>query len=138
VIHGWGIAHRLSILNPQGKILLMMPWREGEKPEAGAAHVFYKCPPPPKGRLGMAFDLENSPHQNRVAISDIRHGSPADSAGLRPGDIILRAGNREVVGLEDLHRAGKDAAAGDKIFRMEVERDGNAHTFNIRLPSREQ
>jgi uncharacterized iron-regulated protein len=138
VTHGWGVAHRLKILDLHGEILLVMPWREDEKPEAGAAHVFYKCPPTPQGRLGMAFDLENSQHQNRVTISDIRHGSPADSAGLRPRDRILRAGGREVLGLEDLHKAGKDAAAGNGFFHMEVERGHEIRTFKIRLPKAQE
>ena len=63
----------------------------------------------------MAFDLGNSQGQNRVTISDIRHGSPADVAGLRPGDFIVRAGGQEVGGLEELHKAGKEAAAGDGV-----------------------
>ncbi len=134
VTHGWGVAHRLKILDPQGEILLVMPWRnfesDGEPPEAGAAHVFYKCPPPPQGHLGMAF----SSSTNRVIISDIRHGSPANLAGVRPGDVILRAGGREVNGLEDLRIAGKDAATGDRVLHLDVKRDGEVRTLQIRLP----
>jgi S1-C subfamily serine protease len=39
-----------------------------------------------------------------VAIHDVSKGSPADRAGLRPGDVIVTLGGRTVETIADLHR----------------------------------
>ncbi|MBI4184571.1 MAG: serine protease [Proteobacteria bacterium] len=43
--------------------------------------------------------------QDRVIVSRVTPGGPAASAGLKPGDIILKVGESPVTSLEDLYRA---------------------------------
>jgi Do/DeqQ family serine protease len=58
-----------------------------------------------------------------VAVSDVERGSPAWTAGLRPGDVIVQVNRTDVSGVADL----KDLAGklGDTLL-LNVERNGQA------------
>lgn len=53
VENGWGIALRLQSLDPEAKVLLVMPWRADpavELPPEALGDVFFSCPLPPGAR----------------------------------------------------------------------------------------
>ncbi len=56
----------------------------------------------------------------KVVISDVQSGSPADEAGLRPGDLLLEV-NRQSV--KDVASAQKLMKSGDKVLVL-VRRNG--------------
>ena len=62
------------------------------------------------------------PTGDRVAVTTVVSGSPAETAGWRPGDQILRVGGQAVVVRADLTRA-VDAADGQPVA-VELLRDG--------------
>jgi S1-C subfamily serine protease len=47
------------------------------------------------------FDL---PVESAVRVIEIAKGSPADRAGVEAGDILIRFGDRDVDGIDTLHR----------------------------------
>jgi len=71
-----------------------------------------------------------------VFISEVISGDPADKAGLEPGDIILKVGDKEVDGIHDVQFAVLDYDPGDKI-KVLVNRDGKEKTFKIKARARE-
>lgn len=98
---GHGIAHRLLVLDPQARILSIMPF-SGRKPERGAADLFYYSPQQ-KERRGFGFTLE--PVQGGLRVVAVRDGSRAARSGMREGDVIVEADGRAVREPGDLHRA---------------------------------
>ncbi len=45
------------------------------------------------------------PERDGILVRGVEPGSPADRAGLREGDLIVRAGDRQISGVDDLHDA---------------------------------
>jgi serine protease DegQ len=65
----------------------------------------------------------NLPVTSGVVVTEVIKGSPAASAGLRPGDIIVEAGGRPVRDSGDLTLALRDKRPGDQI-PLEAVRSG--------------
>ena len=75
----------------------------------------------PSPALLQRFGLD---HAKGVIVTMVRPGSPAEEAGLRPGDVILEAGFKKVEGAADLR---KRLSKGDTTVLL-VER-GEATIF---------
>ncbi len=100
---------------------------------------------PLPGWLGIiveeAWTLRDSECHLAVTVEDVYPGAPADRAGLRSGDVLLRIDGRDaVVGIE--HLSASRPRAGDSV-RFTVSRDGKvrelvavAGTRPDRLPPR--
>lgn len=41
-----------------------------------------------------------SPHQTKVIIASVQKGSPAETAGIKPGDVAITADNQQITGLK--------------------------------------
>jgi serine protease Do len=76
----------------------------------------------PQGRLGLvvgpvtpdvARELSLPRDLKGVVVRDVRDGSPAAEAGLRPADVIVEVNRRPVASVEELRRAldGQDKGA---------------------------
>lgn len=76
----------------------------------------------PDTRAG-ASGIDWQPSPSGFLIAAVQPGSRAAAAGLRAGDRVLRVGQREPRGLEQVRRA-LDARAGSAVF-VEFERDGH-------------
>ncbi|RUL87408.1 trypsin-like serine protease [Tautonia sociabilis] len=68
----------------------------------------------------------------RVVVSAIEAGSPAEEAGLKPGDQIVQANNLEVTNPIDLERALLDAGQG-KPAAVVVDRGGERRELSLTL-----
>jgi S1-C subfamily serine protease len=62
-------------------------------------------------RLAYAHGLGGS----AVEVQSVEKGSPAATAGLRDGDLIVRFGDVPVAGVDELHRVLRDRAAGAPV-----------------------
>jgi S1-C subfamily serine protease len=71
-------------------------------------------PPRAAERLGRAIGVE---------VVDVVPGSPAQQAGLRPEDLILRVGDEAVLGVGDLQRLMIEELIGEATT-LQVFRDG--------------
>ena len=67
-------------------------------------------------------------------IRGIRPGSPAEQAGLRPGDIIVGVGNQKVTSPSEVNRAVGPAMNGkDRVVALRILRDGAMAFVGITL-----
>ena len=72
------------------------------------------------GVRGIAGELGKGPA--KVGFVDSR--SPAESAGIQPGDVIVRFNGSAIATFKDLQRAVEETMPGDRI-RIEFERNGS-------------
>jgi S1-C subfamily serine protease len=87
---------------------------------------------PPRPWLG-AFSAESN---GEVIVMSVADGSPAESAGLREGDVISEVRDGEVDGLADFYRKiWKSGPAGAEI-PMRVLRDGREAWLRIKSADR--
>ena len=84
-------------------------------------------------KLGVALAARGEPGKAGVSITGVVPGSPAARAGLRPGDVIVRAGSRAVSGPGEVAGAVRAAASGDKPLLLLVERDDHRRYVAIGL-----
>lgn len=134
VANGWGIAHRLAVLDPSAKVVLVVPWRGGEAPDAEAAPYFFACPAAQKSRLGMTL-AQDQPTPGKPAalplVTAVAPGSPAAKAGLLPGDAVVAAGGHPADALSVLHKAAVEAVKDGKALSVTVSRAGEILTLDI-------
>jgi len=95
-----------------------------------------------RGYLGVAIvpidsqiaSAQHLPVDYGVGVRQVVPGSPADQAGLQPGDIIVKVGNRDIRGLGDLNQATIEYPPGSKV-PVEYYRGQNKQTTTITLGS---
>jgi acetylornithine deacetylase/succinyl-diaminopimelate desuccinylase-like protein len=68
-------------------------------------------------------------------LSGVSPGSPAEAAGLREGDVIVRVDDVEIAGLRDLSRALEERSPGDTVTVV-YQRDGQEHEAAVELVQR--
>jgi putative serine protease PepD len=79
--------------------------------------------------LGTA--VEDAPG-NGTLVQQVADGSPAEQAGLQPGDVITRLGDRPVESLGDLLYEVQSRSPGDEL-RVISTRDGAEHDATVTL-----
>jgi S1-C subfamily serine protease len=86
--------------------------------------------------LGIAAAKESD--QAGVIVAQLQPDSPAAEGGLKKGDRIVMAGEKEIKSFQDLTKALADGKPGDKLT-LKVLRDSNEQTITVTLgdaPSR--
>lgn len=68
---------------------------------------------------------------DETVISDVYEGTPAEKAGLLPGDIIKKIDGNDVVGAELSEISSTIKEYGGKTFEMVVERNKNTVTVSV-------
>jgi membrane-associated protease RseP (regulator of RpoE activity) len=101
--------------------------------EASAQEVFVRTVSPNSGYLGIRFDgmrvFSDDERSDRVVIREVSKGSPAEKAGLREGDAIIR-----INGLSPAN--GKFAAVartltvGDTV-KLRIKRDNQERDYTV-------
>lgn len=80
--------------------------------------------------LRKAFDLENG--QQGVLVTEIQEDSPAEDAGLEPGDVVVSVDGNPVNSTGQLRSEVSIHSIGTEI-RLGVIRDGDEKTFEVTL-----
>ncbi len=98
------------------------------------------APPPSRGSAGYGPFFGVVPdfgeaERPGVRLTGVRPGSPADKAGVRPGDLIIRFAGVEVKTLEDLTFALRSHRSGDKV-EVILFRDGKEISTQATLEPR--
>ena len=65
-------------------------------------------------------------------IKEIQDFSPAEKAGLKPGDVVVKFDGEKVTTVNDINKAKGKHKDGD-VVKIEVVRDGKTKTFEIKL-----
>ena len=84
-------------------------------------------------KLGVMLAPRGEPGKAGVTIAEVAPGSPAAHNGLRPGDVIVRAGSATVNGPDDVAGAVRSAASEDKPVLLLVERGDHRRYVAIDL-----
>src|SRR5262245_59088052 len=80
-------------------------------------------------RDGMGYDGEG------VLVNRVMDGSPADRAGLRHGDVIVRFNGRSAESPDQLTRLVRGSRVGQSVT-LTIVRDGDRRTISARLGNR--
>ena len=70
-----------------------------------------------------------------VKFADVRADSPADKAGLKPGDILVQFGDKPITNLYDFTYALRDSKVGEEV-EVKVLREGQEVTTRVTLEQR--
>jgi serine protease Do len=62
-------------------------------------------------------------HHDGVEVLEVVPGSPADTGGLRPGDVLVELDGRRVTGVQDVQRLMEDEVIGTRVV-VTALRDG--------------
>jgi putative serine protease PepD len=81
--------------------------------------------------------VTTAPHRDGAEVQEVTPDSPAESAGLIPGDIITGIDGRPVRDPDDVADAIKGLEPGDDI-EVEADRDGEQRSFDVELEARPQ
>jgi serine protease Do len=87
---------------------------------------------------GISADLQRSldlASSSGALVQDVREGSPADRAGLRPYDVVTGFDGRDIPDDNALIRAISGRAPGTQA-RVRVWRDGRQQTVTVKLAER--
>lgn len=127
---GLGIARRIKVLDPGAEILLVSPWR-GDDLDPADAQVRVYCPMSFESRMGMVLENRLFGEDSLVVVAEVRRGSRAEAAGLRPGDLVEHAGGYRMNSLNALHLAGSDAFRGKKSLVLGIRRGKACYTVDL-------
>ncbi|MBZ5505022.1 MAG: PDZ domain-containing protein [Acidobacteriia bacterium] len=83
-------------------------------------------------QLGEFFGVKNG---EGVLIRSVEKGSAAEKAGLKAGDVIVRADNEKLTDRSDLSHILRNHRTGGKVTLV-VMRDKHEQTFVVTLPDR--
>jgi serine protease DegQ len=96
-------------------------------------HAFFGVRP---GRLTPEIARQLDVEQDRgVVVLEVTPGSPAASAAIEPGDVLLRAGDRELQSVEDFLAVLRSRDPGDSL-EVTLARGGDEQTVTVRLGER--
>lgn len=84
--------------------------------------------------LAESFGLDKP---EGALVAEVQDGSPADDAGIRAGDVILRYDNRAVAKSSDLPLLVGATAAG-KSVEVQVLRSGKKRVLNVKIDTLEE
>ncbi len=68
---------------------------------------------------------------NGAMVHSVSAGSPAEEAGIKPGDIILKIGDQEIHEWEDVQKAINSDGGAKKTFLLDRDRDGEEFTIPV-------
>ncbi len=96
-------------------------------------HAFFGVRPAPlTPDIARRFDLDED---RGVLVLEVTQGSPAASARFQPGDVLLRAGDRDLETVEDFLSVLRARDPGDTLA-VRFSRGGDERTVDVRLGER--
>lgn len=107
-------------------------WDEMSKGEFVGDGPFAKKPETGKGFLGLA--TEPRP-EGGLKVTKVGRESPAEKAGLKEGDVLLKLNGKALQSREDLQNMLKEMAPGDKMA-LELLKKGKPETLEMKLGER--
>ena len=72
------------------------------------------------------------PAQDGVFVVNVESGSPAEDAGMVPGDVIVRVIDRNIEDLDDYRKVMGDLEGREKAIAVMIQRDEYTHFVAIK------
>lgn len=129
VEYGWGIAHRLRVLDPGARVVTVLPWRGLDEVDPDGADWYFYCAQTSSSRLG--FTLKLLP--GAAEVEAVAPGTKVDKAGFKAGDRIVTVQGMPVQDLWVLHKAAVQAKKAGEELRFGVERGAALLELHIAL-----
>lgn len=85
----------------------------------------------PSDAVKIALDIDYG-----VIVDDVIKESPADKAGIKKGDVILKIDGEKITDMDDLHYVVKKNPG--KEVKIEVLRKGKKKTLSVKLGQKER
>jgi putative serine protease PepD len=83
----------------------------------------------------VGVDLNANSNSGGAQINSVQAGSPADTGGLQPGDVVTAINGKSISSTEQFIETVDTYAPGQKI-RLTVNRGGQTKTFQLTLGNR--
>jgi serine protease Do len=137
-----GDTIRLGILRNGSTMTLTVKVGEYKKPGTQVAENATDGGAANTGKLGLAVDDLNADARQQLnvpanvqgaAIANVRPGSPAEDAGLQPGDVVLEVNRKPVTSAEQFANAVHAVPAGKDVLLL-VWSKGNS-SFRVVHPA---
>jgi serine protease Do len=84
--------------------------------------------------LAKAFDLKD---ESGALVGDVTSGSPAEKAGIKPGDIIIEFNGKAIKEMSELPRLVAAVPLG-KVVEVKVLRNGGPQVFKVQIQEMEE
>lgn len=88
-------------------------------------------PKPAAGRAYLGITMSETA-DGMVRVSGVRPTSPADEAGIRPGDVIIALDGRDIYAAQDVTRMVARHVPGEAI-RLDIDRNGQNDQLEVVL-----
>jgi len=105
-VHKWGDVRNIISSSEEGEEITLVLQKDGSQEEVDLIPKFN----PDLGRLAVGVTLCWN------IVSQVEEGSPADEAGISPGDTILGVNKQAVYSQEDMSRALASVEEGEEIY----------------------
>lgn len=131
------LREMLSEHKPGDEVELTV-WRAGEEqtvrvklfqPRRGDRFGFRR--PRTGARRGLGMMLQST-GEDGLRVEHVRPEGPAERAGVRAGDVVVRIGERAVTTVRDVFEALR-AADGDQHVQVTVRRNGEEMAFDVQV-----
>jgi len=116
-------------------------WKRDREPEVRAFREVFRGFG--RGRLGIRYhELSDQlaryyKVEGGVLVSSVAEGSPAEKAGIKAGDVIVKVNGKAVKDAGDLHSEVARVESGAEAT-LSVQRDGKALDVKVKLEERER
>jgi S1-C subfamily serine protease len=124
--HGFYLA-RAADPDLRARIAAMGEGRSYERPRLGVALA------PPRVAAGLRRSV-GLPDRDGLLVRGVTDGSPAAAAGIREGDLLVRAGDRDLVSVDDLFAALGDVQPGGELA-VTLVRGTDEQTVAVSFPA---
>jgi len=127
-VHKWGDVQNIISSSEEGEEITLVLQKDGSQEELDLIPKFN----PDLGRLTVGVTLCWN------IVSQVEEGSPADEAGISPGDTILGVNKQAVYSQEDMSRALASVEEGGEIY-LTLLREGEGISASlIKKPDSDQ
>jgi serine protease Do len=70
-----------------------------------------------------------------VEVTSVIHESPAEKAGLKPGDVVVAYNGQKIEGIEQISRMVRETPAGREV-KVDIVRNGAPQTVPVKIEDR--